>query len=156
MVSGRGIAAVLEVDLVPLHEGYFLARAAHNGGAEAGLVFSEAHVPQTLITLMEANDPQAIEAFRCRQMRRAVFRDEYKLITVGDKPDELFDISHDPGELQNLFSEKPDLVAELDQLLTEFQVEAERRRPANWESDQASVKEDGQVLERLRGLGYVE
>ena len=73
----------------------------------SGVVFTEAYTPGTLIALMENEDREAIEIFRCRQMRRAAYRDDYKLITVGDQPDELFNVIDDPGELNNLIAEKP-------------------------------------------------
>jgi hypothetical protein len=41
-------------------------------------------------------------------------------------------------------------------LLAAFQREAETRRPANWETARLRLEEDQKLLERLRGLGYVE
>jgi uncharacterized sulfatase len=137
-------------------EGLSLARALDGSDPEAGLIFAEAYTPETLIALMEKGDRGAIETFRCRLMRRAVYRDNYKLITVGGDPDELFDVINDPGELDNLIGEKPDVAAELNELLTDFLAEAETRCPANWEASRLRLDEDEEILERLRGLGYIE
>ena len=63
-----------------------LARALNGTDPEDGVVFTEAYTPDTLIALMENEDPAAIDRFRCRSMRRAVYQGDYKLITVGDKP----------------------------------------------------------------------
>jgi len=120
------------------------------------MVFTEAYTPHTLIALMENDDPAAIETFRCRSMRRAVYRGNYKLITVDDEPDELFDVVADPGELDNLIGQEPDLAMELNQLLTGFRTESEARRPTQWKESQLCLEEDEMLLERLRGLGYIE
>jgi len=136
--------------------GLSLARALDGPDPEVGIVFAEAYTPETLIALMESEDPGAIETFRCRLMRRAAYRDNYKLITVGDEPDELFDVVNDPEELDNLISEKPEVAAELSKLLTEFLAEMETRRPTNWEASRLSLDENEEILDRLRGLGYVE
>ena len=105
---------------------------------------------------MENDDPEAIKTFRCRQMRRAAYRGNYKLITVGDEPDELFDVTADPGELDNLIREKPGVTTELDQLLTEFQKDAHTRRPTHWEDSRLRLEGDEALMERLRGLGYID
>ena len=136
--------------------GLSLARALDDSDVEGGVVFSEAYTPDTLITLMENDDPESIDRFRCRLMRRAAYQDSYKLITVGDRPDELFDVVDDPGELNNLIDEQPEVAAALNDRLATFRAETEARRPANWEGSRLSLEGDEEVLERLRGLGYIE
>jgi hypothetical protein len=88
-------------------------------------------------------------------MRRAAYRDNYKLITVGDKPDELFDVINDPDEINNLITEQPAVTKDLDELLAAFIEEAAWRRPANLEAARVEL-DDELVAERLRGLGYIE
>ena len=88
-------------------------------------------------------------------MRRAVCRGSYKLITVGDEPDELFDVIHDPGELDNLIRKEPVVAAELEGLLADFRFEAEARRPDRWEAARLRLEEDKELVKRLRGLGYL-
>ncbi len=133
-----------------------LARAVEGRDPEGGETFTEAYVPDTLIALMEAQDPEAIELFRCRQMRRAVYRQRYKLITVGGEPDELFDVVADPGERDNLAPAKPELVAQLMGLLGRFVAEARARRPATWHEEHLDPTADAELAERLRGLGYIK
>ena len=146
-----------EIEGAPVDvEGLSLARALDRLDPEGGAVFTEAYTPHTLIALMENSDQEAIETFRCRSMRRAVYRDNYKLITVGDEPDELFDVIADPGELDNLIDKQPGLVRELNQLLTEFRAESQARRPAQWEGARLRLEDDDSLLERLRALGYVD
>ncbi len=132
-----------------------LARTLDGTDPEGGIVFTEAYTPETLIALIKGEKPELIDAFRCKQMRRAAYRDSYKLITVGDEPDELFDVINDPDEVDNLIGEKPEMTAELDELLTSFVAAAEKRRPANLEAARLEM-DDEQVAERLRGLGYIE
>ena len=150
--NGAGETEGAPVDV----EGLSLTSTFNGSNPEADAVFTEAYTPHTLIALMENSDPEAIETFRCRSMRRAVYRDNYKLITVGDEPDELFDVVADPGELDNLIDENPGLATELNQLLTDFRTETEARRPTQWEDAQLHLADDEMLLERLRGLGYID
>jgi arylsulfatase A-like enzyme len=133
-----------------------LARSAGGPDPEEGVVFAEAYTPDTLIALMENLDPEAIETFHCREMRRAVIRDSYKLITVGGRPDELFDVLQDPAEVNDLIDERPQLVSELAEILETFAKGAEARRPDSWEAAQLQLEEDSALAERLRGLGYLQ
>ncbi len=136
-------------------QGLSLARACGSHDSEEGIAYTEAYTPHTLIALMENDDPDAIETFRCRAMRRAVYRGSHKLITVGDEPDELFDVVADPGELDNLINQEPEVATEMKHLLTEFEREAEARRPTQWKESQARIENEA-VRERLRKLGYYE
>jgi len=119
-------------------------------------VFAEAYVPDTLITLMEAIDAGADESMRWRESRRAVYWKNYKLITVGDSPDELFDVAEDPGELVNLLDQHPHTVSRLNDSLCEFARTAESRRPARFRRTRVDLEDDEELVERLRGLGYME
>jgi arylsulfatase A-like enzyme len=152
--TGQGIGRMEESTLADL-ETTSLARTLDGSDPEGGIVFSEAYTPETLLTLIKGEDPQRVKAFRCNLMRRAAYRENYKLITVGDEPDELFDVISDPDEIENLISEEPAVTTDLDKLLTAFVEEAERRRPANLEAARLEL-DDRLVAERLRGLGYIE
>lgn len=137
-------------------EAHTLTRALGGSAPEEQAVFAEAYTPDTLLALMENENPSAIDSFRCRSMRRAAYADRHKLITVGDEPDELFDIIEDPSETHNLLARHPDKVAELEAALTSFVRVAEARRPANWESARQLSLEDEEISKRLRALGYIE
>ncbi|MGC9361174.1 MAG: sulfatase [Anaerolineae bacterium] len=131
----------------------------HNGDhpdIESGGVLAEAYPPDTLIHLMEAQDPDAIDVWRCRAMRRAIYRDNCKLITVDDQPDELFDTTADPEETSNRLDDHADVGDELHALLAEMVEQATLRRPATWAREQLRIQEDQALQERLRGLGYIE
>jgi uncharacterized sulfatase len=137
-------------------EGLSLARSVNGTDPEHGVVFAEAYTPDTLLSLMESLNPDAIDTFRCRLMRRAAYRGQRKLITVGDKPDELFDVADDPNETQNLLGENPNEVAQLEIALTTFVQQSEERRPGNWEASRQLSLDDEALADRLRALGYLE
>lgn len=138
-------------------EGLSLTRSLDGPDPERETVFAEAYTPDTLLTLMENIDPAAIDTFRCRSMRRAVYRGRYKLLAVGDEPDELFDLIDDPGETRNLLDEHPHEVAQLRNILTNFVQQAQGRRPDNQEaSHHLSLEDDEALTNRLRALGYME
>ena len=137
-------------------QGLSLARSIDGPDPEGGLVFAEAYTPDTLLSLMESMNRDAIDTFRCRMMRRAIYRGQRKLITVGDRPDELFDVVDDPGETRNLLGENPNEVAQLEHVLASFVKESEERRPGNWEESRQVNLDDEALADRLRALGYIE
>jgi uncharacterized sulfatase len=137
-------------------EGLSLTRAIERCPAQEETVFAEAYTPDTLLALMENENPSAIDTFRCRSMRRAAYEDRHKLITVGDEPDELFDVLDDPRETRNLLAEHPSKVARLRSALDAFASHAEARRPANWEEARKLSLDDTEISQRLRALGYIE
>jgi uncharacterized sulfatase len=137
-------------------KGLSLTRTIDGPDPEHGLVFAEAYTPDTLLSLMESMNPDAIDTFRCRLMRRAVYRGHRKLITVGEKPDELFDVVDDPGEIHNLLGEHPDEVSQLKSVLTTLVQQSEERRPGNWEASRQLSLDDEALADRLRALGYIE
>jgi len=136
--------------------GMSLYNALARNVPEPDQVFTEAYVPDTLIALMEAIDFGDDESLRWRESRRAIYWDKYKLIAVGDSPDELFDVVDDPGELVDLLGQHPDIVARLQNSLSKFVQAAESRRPENLQKMRLNLEDDEELLERLRGLGYME
>lgn len=137
-------------------ESLTLTHALNGSAAKEGLVFTEAYTPDTLLALMESEAPASIDQFRCRSMRRAVYDGRHKLITVGDQPDELFDVSEDPQERHNLIGQYPGKAEQLQKALSSFVKEAEARRPANWESARKLSLDSEEISDRLRALGYIE
>ena len=147
----------LGTDHAPIEvEDLTLTQALNGSSPLEATVFAEAYTPDTLLALMENENPDAIDYFRCRSMRRAAYEGRHKLITVGGEPDELFDVVNDPGETKNLLAEHPEKVSKLQRALNSFVKEAEARRPANWESARRLRLDDEEISERLRALGYME
>jgi uncharacterized sulfatase len=137
-------------------DGLTLSRCLDVSTPQEEMVFAEAYTPDTLLALMENEDPAAIETFRCRSMRRAVYEGRHKLITVDDEPDELFDLIADPRERHNLLADYPHKVARLRSALGQFVNDAATRRPAQWAASRNSSLDDAVISQRLRSLGYLE
>jgi hypothetical protein len=138
-----------------------LARAAEGPDKEPDdeLVVAEAFPPLNFINVMEMNNPEAIEPFRVRMMRRAIFDGGHKLMTVSDRPDEFFDTSTDPLETVNLLDDPAGYegdILRLEQTLGEFIVMAEARRDGTTAGREIDYSDNPELLERLRGLGYIE
>ena len=137
-------------------KGLTLTRSLDGADQEGETVFAEAYTPSTLLALMENMDRAAINTFRCRSMRRAVYQGPYKLISVDDTPDELFDVVDDPGETHNLLDDRVGQVAQLQSVLAAFVQQAHERRPKNWEAARQLSLDDAALADRLRALGYIE
>jgi uncharacterized sulfatase len=136
--------------------GLSLARALEGEDPEQEAIYAEAYTPDTLIALMDNEDPEMLRRFRCRQMRRAAYQSAHKLIAVGGTPDELFDTEQDPGERVNLIATQPELAARLAARLDDFVADMEARRPGNGEAAKLDLEADPGLAERLRGLGYLQ
>jgi arylsulfatase A-like enzyme len=134
-----------------------LAQTAQGHDPEQGAVFVEAYPPTTVISLMEKHAPQLIEAFYCRRNRWAVYQNQYKLVRLEGVRDELFDLSRDPVEKQNIIDQHPELASELSDKLKAFITRAIARQPANWHANQKlDVENDENISKQLRALGYIE
>jgi arylsulfatase A-like enzyme len=85
----------------------------------------------------------------------AVRTEEYKYIWDDAKPDQplLFDLRQDPAELHNIAAEQPEVVQTLHQHV-EAQLERMRSTAPAEKSKEPVL--DAEIVDRLRGLGYVE
>ncbi|HXI02353.1 MAG TPA: sulfatase [Candidatus Saccharimonadales bacterium] len=84
--------------------------------------------------------------------RVSVELDGMKLVDDLDNGFELYDLRSDPGENDNLEKSRPDAVAKLDALIKDYL--ARSRAVQKDETEKGTESED--VLEVLRGLGYVQ
>jgi arylsulfatase A-like enzyme len=126
---------------------------------EDEVVVAEAFPPLNFINVMEMNNPEAIEPFRVKLMRRAVFEDHAKLMTVNDRPDEFFDINKDRAETHNLLDNPAGYendILRLERKLESFISLAEAHRDGTAAGNEIDFSSDPELLERLRGLGYIE
>ena len=97
--------------------------------------------------------PIVAETFRPESPkdRKALIVDRVKLIlTPEDSLEELYDLTADPDELQNLVSDDPERTADLSKILLARLAEAQAKAPS---PEQQTLTEE--QLERLRSLGYV-
>lgn len=138
-----------------------LARAVEGADKEPEdeLVVAEAYPPENFINVMEMTHPEAVERFRVRKMRRAIYRGNKKLMMVGGQPDEFFDVHNDPFETVNLldnpFGYENDIL-QLQKQMEEFVIMAEAHRDGVAPAGRIDYSDNPQLLERLRGLGYIE
>ncbi len=136
-----------------------LQNALNGADPEQGIAFTEAFPPATLLALMESRAPEDIATFRCRATRRAIMAEtltkDYKLITVDNQPEELFNIQSDPAETHNLIQQHPDISQTLNNTLQTVLSQAAARSSTH-PTSQLNLRDNQQVAERLRGLGYIE
>jgi uncharacterized sulfatase len=138
---------------------FSLARSVEGKVPENEVVVAEAFPPLNFIEVMKLNNPEAIDAFRVKMMRRAIYDGGYKLMTVSDRPDELFYLPDDPFETQNLLDnpvghEKEAL--RLERELEDYIVLAEAHRDGTAAGKEIDLSDNPELLKRLRGLGYIE
>jgi len=123
------------------------------------VVVSEGYPPLNFINVMEMNNPDAIDRFRVREMRRAIYNSHTKLMTVADQPDEFFDVRKDYFETNNLidnpFGYENELIR-LQKRLEEFVLIQEAHRSGTAAGAAIDYSDNPEILERLRALGYIE
>jgi uncharacterized sulfatase len=141
-----------------------LRHTASGRDPEQETAYSEIYPPLNFVKAIESRDPELLARFRCLATRRAVVRPSrggedisaHKLIEINDEPEELFDLVADHSETNNLLDERSAIAAALEQSLEQM-VQRSRRERATQPAG-ASVDLDGDelLLQRLRGLGYLE
>lgn len=143
------------LELDDLHE-LTLLKSIHGQDPEQNQAYAEVYPPLNFAKAIKHRQPQLLEQFRCMSTRRTVIKDNMKLIQVDEQPDELFDLENDPLELEDILLQKPstaaDLVEELEQL--ERLTQSQRERLATGATIDLEI--DEHLLQRLRGLGYIE
>ena len=148
------------------HEGFgfssnnlSLARSVSGAEAEDETVIAEAYPPMNFINVMEANNPSAIEKFRVNKLRRAIYDGPRKLMTIVDEPIEFFNTTTDPLEAHNLLDGTPAHAAsilKLEQALAATVTTLEAHRLGISAGAQQDYSDNPELIERLRGLGYIE
>jgi uncharacterized sulfatase len=133
-----------------------LMKSVNGPDPEANTAFAEVYPPMNFAKAVQHRQPELLEKFRCLETRRAVVKDDHKLIEVSDQPNELFNIDVDPQETENLISANPvsvgELAGELDRLRTMVQNQSEFVEAGA----KIDLEGDEQLQQRLRGLGYIE
>lgn len=143
------------VDPAEVH-GLTLMETIDGRDPEGHTAYAEVYPPLNFAKAVQHRQPELLERFRCLALRRAVVKDAWKLIQVSDVPDELFDLAHDPLELADRLAERPDEAGELNQRLTNMALAAETLRDTLTAGATLDLAEDEQLMQRLRGLGYIE
>ncbi len=142
-------------------EKYSLARSAEGFDKEPKeeVVVAEGFPPENFINVMEMSNPESVEQFRVKMMRRAIYDGGSKLMMVGGRPDEFFDIHKDPTEevniLDNPLGYEKDILR-LERQLEEFVMISEAHRSGTAAGQEIDYSDNPELLDRLRGLGYIE
>ena len=131
--------------------GLSLSKAV-NGSAdsEGGMAFSEAFPPSTFLNVLEHRSPAVVERMRLRQVRRALYDGDHKLIMRENQVETLFNVADDPAETNDLAADQPTQIATLERKISAF-VQTMGQPP-----DVRSAEADEKVVEQLRALGYIE
>ena len=108
------------------------------------------------VRVMEARQPRITSQRRARSLRRAIVKDNFKLIEIDDVPKKLYDLESDPLELSNIIAEDPMMAKALSHQLSRMIDCAKSRRRRLLPGATLDVGGDEQLKQRLRGLGYIE
>jgi arylsulfatase A-like enzyme len=138
-----------------------LQRTIYGPDPEQGTAFSEVYPPLNFVRAIEQRSPELLEAFRCLSLRRAVVKpgasgQPLKLITVDEEADELFDLKRDRLECDNILETRPETAVQLTNEIQRMTHQAQRRRAQLTAGRQIDMDGDDQLMQRLRGLGYLD
>ena len=128
----------------------------HGRDPERSTAFAEVYPPLNYAKALKLRLPGTLEKLRCMEMRRAVVKANMKLIQRSEWPDALFDLASDPLEIENMMSDDPPEVEALSKLIDEFVRLSEMQRENLAAGVTLELDNDDQLLQRLRGLGYIE
>lgn len=124
-------------------------------GADDGLVFTEAFPPQAFLAVLRHRAPQLIDTLRLTQVRRGIISGNFKLTTLADVPEALYDVEADPAETRDVQTSHPQVVT---QLLAQLQATvwdaAQARADLSALAEQAFLSPA--MMDNLRALGYIE
>ncbi len=135
-----------------------LLHTVHGRDPEQGTAYSEIYPPLNFVQAIENRQPQLLAPFRCLSSRRAVVQAgeeaTFKLVQVDDEPDELFNLTADPLELEDTLAARPETTAVLDQAINRLVTNLNQQRQSL--ASGAEIELDDQLRQQLRGLGYIE
>jgi uncharacterized sulfatase len=120
---------------------------------------SEVYPPLNFVKAIESRQPELLNEFNCLDQRLAIVRQDensiFKLIQLDHKPHELFDLPADSLELDNLIDLKPDLRDTLNRELNSLEKEVQKQKN-DFVGEDINLVGDSQLMQRLRGLGYLD
>ncbi len=123
---------------------------------EQGTAFAEVYPPLNFVKAMEDRQPELIERFRCRDIRRAIVQNEFKLIQIEAIPEELYDLTADALELDSILERERPLTARLNQQINRVVGVVEGQRDNLLAGVPLDIDQDPELIQHLRGLGYID
>jgi uncharacterized sulfatase len=133
-----------------------LLETIHGRDPEDNTAFAEVYSPLNFAKAVQHRHPELIDRYRCLETRQAVIRKNDKLIQVSGRPDELFELENDPLELDDRLSQEPALGGILSRELERLERNTTAQRENFGVGENLDLEADEKLLERLKGLGYVE
>lgn len=154
-VAGKLPETTPQLNATDVH-GLTLLNTLWGRDPEQASAYAEIYPPLNFVKAIRHRQPQLLDQFRCLSLRRALVKEEFKLIEVDEEVDELFDLDKDPLELANLLEQRPEVVAALAERLERIAAAAERQQENFSAGSLVDLEGDEHLLQRLRGLGYIE
>lgn len=136
--------------------GLSLHEVAQGRDVEDATAFTEIYPPLNFVRAIEHRQPELIESFGCLDLRRAIIKNNLKLIMLDDEPNELFNLHQDKLELQNIIHQRPADKAVLSQQVNRIVGAVETQRDSLLSGTPLNLEHDEELLKRLRGLGYID
>jgi hypothetical protein len=123
---------------------------------EGGTAYAEVYPPLNLVKAVERRQPELIGRYRIDRLRRAVVKNDLKLIQVDEQAEELYHLAQDPLELANIRPEQPEAVQKLNSELNNIAANVERQRQTLTAGTTIDLEGDERLLQHLRSLGYLD
>jgi arylsulfatase A-like enzyme len=125
---------------------------------EQGTAYSEVYPPLNFVQAIQNRQPHLLASFRCLSPRRALVKaaggQTLKLIEVDDTPDELFNLTADPLELEDVMAERSKETAVFHQEIERLALNLNRQRD-NLAAGE-NIELDERLRQQLRALGYID
>jgi uncharacterized sulfatase len=139
----------------PSADSLSLLRTLTGPDPEQGHAFAEIWPPANFVSALAHRQPWLLARYRCDALRRAVVRDNFKLIQVAGNAEEVYDLHLDAAETDNRINQPAlqPLQLALNARLDAFTKSAEA---AQGDPADTFALHDEQLLAHLRGLGYIE
>ena len=135
-----------------------LAHTVNGRDPENGTAYSEIYPPLNFVRAIENRQPHLLEKFGCLSERRAIVKTAaeapFKLISVNNEPNELFNLAADPVELVNRLADNTHLTKSLHEEIKQMTIRVSHQRD-NLDAG-AAIELDEALEQQLRGLGYVD
>jgi uncharacterized sulfatase len=136
--------------------GLTLMESVEGNDPEQNTAFAEIYPPLNLAKAIQHRQPELLDRFRCMEMRRALVKDDLKLIQVSGWAEELYKLNNDPLELANVMVDMPAEATYLTEVVEDMTSLAEDQRDNVTTSAGMNLEVDENLMQRLRGLGYIE
>ncbi len=153
--AGRQPQPAASLSLTDVHR-LTLLHTLYGRDPEGGTAYAEVYPPLNLVKAVERREPELISRYGIHHLRRAVVKNDLKLIQVNEQAEELYHLVQDPLELANIRPEQPETAQKLNGELNNIAANVERQRQALTAGTTIDLEGDERLLQHLRSLGYIE